>query len=370
MILYTALPFAVLFLAPSINSRIVISNRRRQWNDLFWILSAFAITLIFIYGLRDSGGADDAAYRLYYEHNLGGSFLDFFEAEKEPVFNLIKLVGYALGLNYKGLFLGYAVIIIAFMIAGLKNHYERKSDVTLYIAAFFFIAFPAVMTVMRQAAAMAMLFYLYSLRKPTWKQRILMWFLILCTHYGFVILLPVEIAMVCIKHRLSTTIKILVPLGCLVIGQTVNLNEVIRIITSTLGLYGYMNDDVNYTDASGIGIVTVILFVLYIVMLLYRKRSAYASVQLQWLDKLDYSLMMYFSLLLLAANLHWANRLGMFYTCMVPHLITECFNMLPIKKAKKFPFYAVVLCLYGLFLVYMHGNYGEAGYQWSVGFWK
>lgn len=370
MILYTILPFIVLFLAPSINVRIVIGDRSRQKKQLFWVLFAFMVMLIFIYGFRDSGGADDAVYRLYYERDYGGSFLDFFEASKEPVFNAIKALGYALGLNYKGLYLGYAIVTIYFLIAGLKNYYEIKTDVTLYIAAFLFVAFPAVMTVMRQAAAMAMLFYLYSIRKPTWKQRIVIWFLILCTHYGFAILLPVEIIISCIKYRLSTPIKILVPLGCLVIGQTVNLNEVIRAITSILGLYNYMNDDANYTDAAGLGIVTFGLFALYIFKLLYRrcKCNQFTDEQYQQTNGADFAQMMYFSLLLLTVNLRWANRLGMFYTFMVPQIIVECFDLLPVRKGRQLLFYIALVLLYVLFIVYMQGIFGQDGYQWSLDF--
>lgn len=374
MVFYCILPFLLLYIAPNIKTKVAIgkhgNSKTNNLKALFWILLVFSLSFIWLYGLRDMGGVDDAAYRLYYERNYGGSIFDFLSTDKEPLFNLLKTMGYALGLNYKCLFLGYAIIDICFLIGGLKNYYQTKADLTLYLASFYFIAFSGVFTTMRQSTVMAMLFYFYSLEHPSWKKRAIMWILMICSHYGFLILLPVEIIFSARQYRLNKGIKIILPCICLVLGTFVDLGGIIQKVTGILGLYSYMNDSGNYTNVSGVGIVTLVLFGIYLYLLIKEKRVPKDTPRkAEIFQKITYGNMMYFSILFLTARLRWGNRLGYYYLFTVPMLICYLYEILPVKRKGKLLKYSFITLLYVGFLIVMKGVLGENGYVWSMNFW-
>lgn len=69
-IIYVILPFITLFIV----SRIKVKNINSEKLILFF----FAVSYIFLCGLRDGGGADDLSYRAYYEKGYGGNITDVF----------------------------------------------------------------------------------------------------------------------------------------------------------------------------------------------------------------------------------------------------------------------------------------------------
>lgn len=362
MIMYSSAIFIMIFIIPNI----IIGNTQNQHLRKKNVISSFfALSYIILCGLRDSGGADDMVYKMFYVQDIGGGIFQMFKG-KEPLFNLLKFIGYTLKLNYKWLFLSYAIITAIFLGIGLKNYYRKRVGIQLYIASFFVITYSAMFTTMRQAAAMAILFYLYSLENPTWKRRIILWACILCTHYGFIILLPIEVIMVIREYRINRYIKILVPITSLFLGSYVNIASLIGKITSSLGLYSYMTSDQNYNTSAGVGIVNIILLIIYIYNN-YRIKNN--NIQKKTLEYISWGQMMYLSLMFLTMNMRWGNRIGYYYMVFMPFLIVDFLESLPLDiKSKKQVLYIFLIILYICFLWISKEMLGIEGYQWSVNF--
>lgn len=357
--IYVILPFLTLFIV----SRIKVKNIDSEKLILFF----FAVSYIFLCGLRDGGGADDLSYRAYYEKGYGGNILQMFSG-KEPLFNLLRIICTTLGMNYKGLFLAYAVITVAFLCAALSNCRLDKDDLILYIAAFYFVSFSGMFTTMRQAAAMSMLFYLKSCHNLSWKRRCVLWMLIVCTHYGFIILLPIEVFFALWNGKLNSFVKGLIPICALLVGSFIHLDGLIQKITSTLGLYSYMNDKENFSSATAIGIVAISLFGLYILNLLFESRSS-IQVDTGVESKIHESTMLYFSLLFLTANMRWGNRICYYYLLFVPFVVIEFAGHFMINGSSRKLRTVLSLVLYVGFEWIMLGYFGTSGYAWSIRLW-
>lgn len=357
--IYVILPFITLFIAPMVKTKNI--------NQEKLILFFFAVSYIFLCGLRDGGGADDLSYRVYYEKGYGGNILQMFSG-KEPLFNLLRIICNTLGMNYKGVFLAYAVITVAFLCAALSNCRLDKDDLMLYIAAFYFISFSGMFTTMRQAAAMSMNFYLKSCHSPSWKKRCVLWMLIVCTHYGFIILLPIEVFFALWKEKLSFFVKSLIPICALLVGNFISFDGVIQKITSILELYSYMNDKENFSLATAIGIVAILLFGVYILNLLLKSRSS-IQVDTKVGSKIQESTMLYFSLLFLTANMRWSNRICYYYLPFVPFVIVEFAGHLMVNGSSRKLRTVLSLILYVGFEWIMLSYFGTSGYAWSIRLW-
>ena len=375
MFLYIFLSFMLLYISPLIGQTISIKKiDRNNHSSLFWIIISFAIVYIIIYGLRDYGGADDFSYKLYYEQNYGGSFFQIFATDKEPLFNVLKYIGYTFHFNYKFVFLGYAVFQIVFLSLGIKNYYNNKTDAILYISSFLFISYSAIFTTMRQAAAMTVLFFMYSIKDLKWKKRIILWILLIFCHYGFIILLPIELLMTIKKYKVSNKTKIVVPIVCYLVGHIIKLNELISFITRTLGMFNYMNSESNYSHSSNLGIVIWILFILYVFNIIYSgyKNKPSADEKEQQSNAVSFGQMMYFSLIFLTSEMRWANRLSYYYLLFVPIIIIRFFKSFSFKTSNDSIIvkYILISIMYVLFIIVMKNVLGEEGYVWSLNFFN
>ena len=257
---------------------------------------------------------------------------------------------------------------MAFLCAALSNCRLDKDDLILYIAAFYFVSFSGMFTTMRQAAAMSMLFYLKSCHNLLWKRRCVLWMLIVCTHYGFIILLPIEVFFALGNGKLNIFVKGLIPICALLVGRFVHLGGLIQKITSTLGLYSYMNDKENFSSATAIGIVAISLFGMYILNLLFESRSS-IQVDTGVESKIHESTMLYFSLLFLTVNMRWGNRICYYYLLFVPFVVIEFAGHFMINGSSRKLRTALSLMLYVGFEWIMLGYFGTSGYAWSIRLW-
>lgn len=368
MILYATVTAVLLFIVPEINKS---KKTKRGTNNNWVMLIAFVITYILLCGLRDGGGHDDEMYKLYYNSNYGGSIFSFLQ-EKEPLFNIIRQAGYELGVNYKFMFLCYALITSIFIAAALKNYFENDDGIDLYIAAMFFLVYTSLFTVMRQAVGMAIIFYLYSCENLSWKKRVLLWFAILCSHTGFIVMLPIEFLITFTKYKINNKILIIVPIVCLILGRSVDLNRIIEFVTSKTGLFEYMNRESNFNQESNIGVVAYSLFAVYLINMMrintIRSHNSDLSERMVKLnDGLLWGQMMYFSILFLTSTLRWGNRIGYYYMLFAPFVLFNFLKLFALRPKEIFLIRKIMIAvLYVFFLFTVYFFLGKEGYQWSL----
>lgn len=365
-LIYIVMPLITIFIIPHIQ----IGRISRYKTILFF----FAISYILMCGLRDGGGADDESYRLYYEMGYGGEIFQIF-TDKEPLFNLLRFFCYALNLNYKGLFLCYAIITILFVCLALKNLNLPLENLVLYIAAFYFIAFSGMFTAMRQAAAMAIVFYIYSCKNLSILKRIVLWLLIVCTHYGFVLLILIEIVLCIFRYHFSNLIIISILVISVAIGMFIRLDNLVQQITSMLGLFDYMNDAANYDNVAGIGIVTWFLLILYFLKnIIYNKSTGvklttndnFNKSAIAIDDKANMAQMLYFVLIAITQQMRWGNRIAYYYLLFVPFLMVDAANYVRLNNTKVDLSWLIKVILYIGFELLMFFYFGEDGYVWSI----
>lgn len=172
-------PFIILFIIPRIKILYcypIIKNRSIKIEKRI-ILIIFILMYLILFGQRYGGGADDEAYQMFYEYNHGFSYQLFWG--KEPVFNILRAFGHLLDLDYKWLFFSYSLLTAVPFSMAIYNYFNAKQDLILYIAAFLFIAYTTLLTTMRQAIVIALLFYLFSLKNISLKKRIIFWFIMI-----------------------------------------------------------------------------------------------------------------------------------------------------------------------------------------------
>lgn len=331
----------LIFLVSILNIKINIVNKRMlskkkelifkdNRNLLIWI---FCLSLIFLLGFRNDGGADDIAYQLFYESGYGSTAIYGILTGKEPVFLLLAKLARLLGGNYKLLFLLYAIFTSLFIGMAIKNFSISKRDTMVFMLGFFAVVFCVIMTVMRQALAMSIIFYYYSIKNPTKKWTIILFCLAFLCHYASVIVLGIEIVRKIVSNRgwINSYLKILIPIFCIFLGYIINFSAIFQWTIKITGMYSYMNSIENYTGGNNVGIFTFMLFVGYLIKIwLNRGYKTYAMApQFVVIEELQ---MIYFSLVFLTENLRWGNRVQIFYIIFVPFVFIELLNIVRLKQ--------------------------------------
>lgn len=332
----------------------------------------FIFLYVFLIGFRDFGGADDVIYRSYYENNYESDALQLFQG-KEPLFNLIRILGKSLSLNYKFIFLVYSIITSLFIGLGLKNYikkYNNEFKITfllLFILGFYVIVLTTAITTMRQIVAASILFYMHSLDNISMKKRIIFWFFIICCHYGFVFVIPFELITYIKKYKVKRFTLFIIPVICYIFSK-LDFSNIISNITSIFKIYDYLNFDDNYVASDIIGIVAISLFFIYLLKIInYKKYIESNIVDEKILNRTTCCQMLYFSLLFLTSNMKWTNRVSYYYMIFMPFLLFDLCNVLPVNNSSKKKIKSIVLItFYILSLYFMFQIYDPQVYQWSI----
>lgn len=225
-------------------------------------------------------------------------------------------------------------------------------------------------TIMRQALASSILFYMYSFSELPWKKKFFFWFLIICTHYGFLILIPVEIFLSLKKYKIGWKIKIAILIICFILGYLGSLSNVLLIVTNVLNVYKYMNMSENYMEENNLGIVIFILFIIYIYSL-YRTKIVEKKGYRETLKARKNSItqMLYIAIMFITMRTRWANRLCYYYLPFMPVLLVDFFNLLPLNKScKSMLRYIFIISMGVAFVFLMKKILGCEGYCWSFKF--
>lgn len=381
MFIHLLVVFILIFIIPCI---VIMQENKNIWlmrgnlyknfgkKGIKFISIMFALSYIFLLGLRDGGGVDDVQYQSFYENGYGGSIFQLWIG-KEPIFNILRLIGYYFNFNYKFLFLLYAILTGIFLGLSINNYFYKKSSCILYVAAYFVIAYTSMFTVMRQASAMAIIIYIYSLDDTFKFRKLLLWFLAIMCHYMAIVPFLISIFLQIFfpkKQAMPVTIKISLPIICLFMGLFLNLEGLINYIVTKFSLYSYMTNEANYLSSSNSSLVVSILFIIYIYrcLLIDRKQDCNGSknsfLGYCFNNKIRICQMMYFCFYFLTIKMRWGNRISYYYLLFLPFLIVEflySFKFINLKITKVF-----TLCL--LFICFAYVIYGVLGikeYEWS-----
>ena len=330
------------------------------------VIFFFVISIIFFMGFRNGGGIDDESYKLFYESEYGRNSWIGVLSQKEPIFILFSNISKHFGINYKGLFLLYAIFQGFFLFKALKNYFINPWEVSLFVAGYFFFVYSSSFTVMRQASAMVIIFYYYSLsnikkRKWGWALAILSF---IC-HYGAIIAILIEAIRKIFFNKLKLGViwKIGLPLVCLALSYIINFQNILQYITAALNMYSYMQQSENYLADSKLGRVAFVAFVIYCFLLIYENISKKKIDDNT--ENIHFIQMLYFSLTFLTAHLRWGSRIQLYSIMFLPFLLIDISKLFKNKIIVMFTF-CVILVL-GTIYIFSYID-GIANYQWSVNF--
>lgn len=372
MTLLILAPLLVLIL-PSLSMRRI--SRKRLAVFLFFIC------FVLLCGLKDYGGQDDSSYRLFYEQNYASSFI--FLQGKEPLFLLLRIIGKSMGLNYKWMFLSYSILAAVFFSKACMNYFDSGAQVKLFSLAFLFIAFPATLTVMRQTVAMAIVFYAYSIPNKNLKKRIVLWTVAILSHYGLILLLPIEVLGYMRKYRVNNFLRVAIPFICLVIGYTNFVAKIINTVVNWTGMYSYMLNS-SESSVDGSGVVKIVLILLYLLVVFLDTRYHFTKENSnidsnedeiccfftqEAQSKILWGEMLYLSLILISGKIWGASRIGYYYLFFAPMLVLQTLEIINFDdKSRKIARGFTVVMLYVFFLLYVRSSLATGGYSWSVNF--
>lgn len=330
-----------------------------------------AIMYILLCGLKDAGGQDDLEYKRIYEENYGTQFV--FLKGKEPLYLILRIVGKSFNLNYKSMFLFYAVITAFFISRACLNFFDSARNIQLFSAAFLFIAFPTAFTVMRQTVAMAIVFYIYSKKTISWKSRILLWTFAILSHYGFILLLPIEILGCVRQYQINRTLRWSVPMICWGVGSLGIVAWLINIVVTYTGMYSYMSTAAENSIKSGSGIVKITIVIIYLLVTFLSIKKSKVNEKNKEKDlrenKIVWGEFFYISIFLFTQNIWGASRIAFYYLLFAPMLVIQLLEVINFnKKTRKLVKNICIWTLYVLYLIYVKNNIVSDAFSWSFSF--
>ncbi|WP_127579953.1 EpsG family protein [Paenibacillus koleovorans] len=350
-------------------SRNELIPKNEKISNNFLLIVSFAVAQVLLLGLRDFGGADDESYRAFYDLGYGAGAWYGFLSEKEPFFILFRTIGLTFELNYKFLFLLYAMFQGIVIVKALRNYFNDVNSTVLYIAGYFFLTYSSVFTVMRQASAMAIIFYYYSLSE---KERDRWWLLLAIlaffNHYASILVIVIELLrkLIIRKRYISKITKILVPIMCLILGNFIDFQAIFSLLgTLSNGLYSYMDSTNNFLSSAKHSRVITVLFIVYCFLVISKSNSENKE-RTELLETLQ---MIYFSLAFLALHLNWGSRIELYYKMFQPFIIIDVVNRFN-KQSKLILTVLICITLLFLFAVVIYSIPGIANYKWSLNFKK
>ncbi len=326
--------------------------------------------LFLLYGCRDYGGIDDTTYiNAFQGANSGASVYGM-----EKSFLIISQLLGGLGLNYKSIFLLYALIAFVFMYLSYKKLCKNRYEWIVALLGFLVFAFIPTITVMRQFTAAAILMYAFILRFEKSNKRSLA-FMGLATliHVGasigfwFFLLIP---------KRFSVATKVIIPLMGLIIGYSGIMVEILKVIHYIVPdkYSGYLSN--SNTNTPDIGILHLILITIYllqfIVPLVFRVETKFN----RSIEFLQIMQMIYFFMYFATLSSGWASRVSLYFVLFVP-FIFKTFICIFKRETDRRLLYWSCYGAYTLLFIYQIISISNASnmaglfpYEGSFNFWK
>ena len=326
--------------------------------------------LFLLYGCRDYGGVDDTTYIEAFEGANNGTIV--YGMEKS--FLIISRVLGEFGLNYKSVFLLYALVSFIFTYLSYKRLCKNRYEWLIALLGFLVFALVPTITVMRQFAAAAILAYAFTLRfEKRNKSSLVLIGLATLIHVGssigfFVFLL--------IPKRFSVTTKIIIPLIGLVIGYSGILAGILKIVQYIVPdkYTGYLSN--SNTTSPDVGILHLILITVYILQFILPAVFKMENVSNRSIEFLQVMQMIYFLMYFSTLASGWASRVSLYFVLFVPFIFKTFISIFKLETDRKLIYWTcygayTLLFIYQIMSISDSSNLsGLIPYEGSFNFWK
>ncbi len=303
------------------------------------------ILFILVYGCRDYGGVDDLNYIEAFNNAIQGKVVYGIE---DSFLAMARFLG-GLGFNYKALFFLYALVSFVFVYLAYKELCSSNEDWIIVILGFFVFSFFPTITIMRQFVAASIITYACTLKLKN--KKILPLILIaLATifHQGAVIGFVVYF-MSFIK--IKPWIKIIIPIGCLYIGYTGYLYQILNkmIVIIPTKYLGYI--DPYFKTVPHIGLLHTLLLAIYLcqfILLINNNIDEELDEKIHFLESQQ---MVYFCVFFITLSNGWISRLSIYFILFLPFIFKTFIARFSVEKDKKILF---TICLFAYLLLFVY----------------
>lgn len=213
-----------------------------------------------VYAFRDNIALDDRNYIQVFEYVQHG-----WEYDVEWSYLMLCKLALYFDLNYKAVFMFYALLSFCFLWKTLDIIYKNNISKAVYLACFFGIAFVSSMSVMRQFLAASICFYAMIIMSKNNKIKATILCLIATFfHMGACISLPI-LYLASKKNVITYRFKLVLTIVSVICGY---LNLATIILNASLGIlpvsYQIYSDSISGSFSSAGGTLSLILLLLFL----------------------------------------------------------------------------------------------------------
>lgn len=324
---------------------------------LKWGIVISFILIATIFALRNNLGMDDERYRHLFDIIATKNTKMYWDlAGVEKSYFILCFLFSSIGLNYKSLFVFYALISFFFLILIAKNLSLSKNHLFIWILCFMAFCFTPYLTVMRQFAASTISIYaIIKFDNNNFVKPFLLFVIAQLIHSSAMILLPFCFIKN-IHFKKEIMLYVLLPLIGLLISIT-PFWQFVGDIAEKLNLGGYFTY-INNTNGSlgGTGIMVFSLYIIYALSLLWVYHSNRERIYNPTINLFAKLGSMFFFLFFLTQKTGYLGRIYYpFYLFEGVSLIT-ILNCLP--KSKKRYIAAAICVILSIITVYNASKIG------------
>lgn len=315
------------------------------------------ILLMMICGLRNNLGLDDSIYISIFNNIKNGNMSGIRHVEWTYVI-LSKIVIY-MKFNYKMLFFIYSFFTFFILYKCIRKLNLNKYQFTMFILFYIGICFFSFLTTMRQTLAIHMVFLAAILMKENKKIRSIILVIVAgCFHNTAWGILPIIIFFYS-KININNKIKIIIPISCMVIGETQIPLKIASIVNKLLHL-GYDSYLISGNNEKFVnsGILVIAIFIAYIFQVFLNNKEVLK-------DSPNYDFwqkgqMLFFSIFFITKNLGFTRRLAYYFMPYESFILIYILSRIR-NKEQKTAVYVFIIIMLLLFDLYIIQNVNLAG---------
>ena len=319
--------------------------------------------LTLFFGLRDNLAIDDNSYiNIFNNIRLGNPVY----VEKTFVI-ICKITNDLFHMNYKFVFLLYAVLSFLFIYLIIRKIKLKKYEFWIFILSFIAFCFTPYLNAMRQFLACTMFIYgMFLLNEKKYiKTALIIIFagLIHNASYILIVFIPLFID----KVNISNKFKIIIPLFAIILGYTRSIKVILTVIFQKFNIsYASYITNASDTSLTNSGLLIYLLYFIYIFQFFFKQND-----KEKFENLIEKGEMLFFVTFFVTQGLGFARRVSYFF------MLFECFVFISLlKRAKetknKTNLTIVITIALISFIVYgmLRSNANMSFNNFSLDFWK